>query len=442
MIDSGEDCRFYPFQPQSEDSQREQSRCIGQKWVGDNLGRGKKIGDMRVVFMNIRGVGNGNMTHALKKFREWNSDYLGLVDTKMDGFLATGLKMAVETHWSERNEGRTTKPKYNIVESYKGLKGRVGGIYCAIQEGIGRRAHKVISDPRGWSRWAGFKLQGKRRNELAIISVYGPTPTQNSEGSVWSQQKRMMEELRNEGERMEADPRKQFLRDLSKEISEIHIDGVQVVLGGDLNITEHELADWAESLGLENFLGEVTQYHPTYIRNECTQTCIDHVFVTRGLIEEGFMSGAGIYTEILWGSDHVALIVDIEIEHVLKITERDTQKARVRSKQFTSSSKLMVEKFQQQMTQEWRERRITDRIKDLTKGRSCQEYAECTTWHRPSEGWELELVNVLREMTEVTVKVGDRITQSIPVGRKKFVNRHFVKVHIDTLGDFEKLIKN
>ena len=395
---------------------RREQKLGNEIWVGNIKIDRKEDGVFRILFMNVRGVETEGMemAYALKKFKEWGVDYLGIVDTKLGKSNILGLESAVTKLWSE-NELR---PINCIVAGNKGVYGWVGGIASIIQNRYGRRVVKHIKDDRGWSRWSGFRIQGREKTSLTVLSVYGPTPTMNSVGSAWSHQYREIENCTLEGEEMQLDPRKQFLFDLNRTVAKVALDGDDVIIGGDFNVDAGCLEEWVEGLNLYDFVGEVTDYHPTYIRNKEVQTCIDHVYVSTGLVRNGLMKMGGLFLDGLWNSDHLPMVVDVDIERMLHIGPEDVRVNARRNPLFTTSSKLMIAKFQEQIANEWDRSSFSERIGE------CERIVECNggdmRWHSPSSGPELEIQAIMSDVTQGVVQVAENVVSSFPSGKKFF----------------------
>ena len=138
---------------------------------------------------------------------------IALIDTKITDTGITNLETELRERWIAIDN-------YRPHVTHAPAKNRhIGGIVLALHPCLARYAsiNKLTLDPRGWGRWTGTTLIGRKR-KIAIIATYGPTPNTNDKAidSMWQYQIKQMDKI--PPAEKENDPRYQYIADLEKTI--------------------------------------------------------------------------------------------------------------------------------------------------------------------------------------------------------------------------------
>ena len=169
-------------------------------------------------------------------------------------------------------------------------------------------------DPRGWGRWKGVQVIGRKKKTL-IIGTYAPSHNTKKTAleSMWQIMVKYMATMRSDEK--EKDPMAQYIVDLTKLVRQRQREGFRVIVIGDLNLNirkdKKTVNTWKErmqGLGMTN----MQQAWWPKLQAKCytwqngnNKAWIDHVYVDSNTAKDGTVRGVGIDTS-RWthGSDH------------------------------------------------------------------------------------------------------------------------------------------
>ena len=118
---------------------------------------------------------------------------------------------------------------------------RVGGVTVAVHPIMARYTEPTnkADDPRGWGRWKGVLVTGRKKKTL-IIGTYGPPKNMDEHAteSMWQQQEHAMSSMA--AHEKESDPMMQYIHDLRKLIRQRQKQGYRVIVVGDTNVNLHK----------------------------------------------------------------------------------------------------------------------------------------------------------------------------------------------------------
>jgi hypothetical protein len=170
-------------------------------------------------------------------------DSVGLIDSRVPARSQASIDIAFMQYNTRMRNITTTAAHKRTVAPI----GEINAISSALM--VAQTTGTPIHDPRGWSRYIGYRMQGPQpgpksrgtsRREIAIIFVHGPckassldTPDAPSDKQ-WHTQAKSMQRIR--AAEREEDPRFQFLRDLHNTVDKLAEEGVEIVITGDWNI--------------------------------------------------------------------------------------------------------------------------------------------------------------------------------------------------------------
>ena len=200
-------------------------QLASKSWRGDNMEIDMPEGKQLFASINANGqvlVDHSNVGKSLwSKLHELDISIAAIQDTRLQGpdkqsaaerqarMLADGNRMAYS--WSNA-------PHLGTAE----------GVGVLVKGQMASRVMKckqvnLIQDPRGWNRFTGAVLQGKKGNRLAAIS----TPAHSTS---WKAQTDRLMKLHDT-----RDPREVAIRDVMEEMDKLG-DNVRFILAGDFNM--------------------------------------------------------------------------------------------------------------------------------------------------------------------------------------------------------------
>jgi hypothetical protein len=264
---------------------------------------------------------------------------------------------------------------------------RPGGV---TQWTIDKTVHRITGsgqDATGMGRWTWQRYQGKQGITLRIATAYRPCRNATGNSSVWSQQKKILEDKDVDG-----DPRQVFTDDLSSEIKQWQATGDQVILLIDVNedVRSQQQNSFATSMEEIGLVELITLRHghegpATFLGGSKP---IDGIFVTGTLTQ----STCG-YTAV--GSDHYAMWMDIKYEVAWGQTMQDIVKPQARRLKCTDPR--IVNRYNEALDNECKERNLYERANAL-KAKVPDE------WNAETEQeWE-DIDDDIREATTIAEK--------------------------------------
>ena len=198
----------------------------------------------------------------------------------------------------------------------------MGGTSVFVKGGLAQRLRPPITDKKGWGRFAGVILQGKQQIKIMILSVYGPTPSQETFG-MW----------RTQQEAGGKNPQQLFLADLAELISMANEKGWALILAGDFNMPwGGKLQHWASSLTLHNFWTlkyPHLPYYKSYRRSVLPQklcSAPDHLFFnahSMALLFNHSDLDVSPQRQRILRSDHLPFLLSSPISHSLSLSKED-----------------------------------------------------------------------------------------------------------------------
>ena len=205
----------------------------------------------------------------------------------------------------------------NSIHTYNSAY-QPGGTCSILTNNLVRRFHSSDTD-QTFGQWTIMTINIKQNRKLSIICCYQVCDqTSNSVGpkTAFNQQWSILKQQGNPYPH----PRKQFITDLDKTLSQLRNKGHSIVLAGDFNTTVGE-----QPFGLDMILNKYSlidsiQYlHGEY---ECSTyargtKCIDYIFASTDLLPA--IKGGGIpLLDAITSSDHHAIFIDVHIPSCLE----------------------------------------------------------------------------------------------------------------------------
>ena len=217
-----------------------------------------------VNFFNIDNVayGQGSAEQVMIEGQKCNTWVQGIVDHRSDHINVGGRVEKAFKDAYGRDEVRFVHTC--STERRRQSADEAGECSIVVMPELRSRAGKCIRDKRGWGRYAGIVIDGKRegpvQRRVAILTVYAPCG-QSSAAAV--RQAAGIAKAVAAGERGmgRKSPFAVLLKDLTAEIVELKRKGVAVIIGGDFN-TRHDgaqrpwrqLRAWCQLNGLGDVL--------------------------------------------------------------------------------------------------------------------------------------------------------------------------------------------
>ena len=251
-------------------------------------------------------------------------------------------------------------------------RGPVSGTLMAVRSGW-HRADQEVHDPRGWGRFVGKKILGGADRRMIVVTVQAPSASGMKEsGTQWYMQQTAMNRLARAGEKTESNPREQLLKDLHRLLLGYLAKGYTLVVGGDwnmawqgtgreaelMNTESTELQRWAKTLDLVHAMrerghGKVTTWKKSESDGAC-ETEIDHVLVSRAMVQQGALVAAGVYKGIqVNGSDHMPVVVEIRMHWLMGLDEQGVRmeepKKEKKRKKLRLTNGDMVKEYQDEL---------------------------------------------------------------------------------------------
>ena len=187
-----------------------------------------------------------------------------------------------------------------------------GGTGIIARGKIKAHAMGAGSDRAKLGRWTWARYSGKGGMVLRVVSLYQPCENKNGATSVWSQQKRYLQEQNDD-----RDPRTAFRQDLKQEIQEWITMGDSIVFGGDVNesIHHHTIKDIFAEFNIRHLIfgrHDPTNAPRTYARS-ADGHIVDGIWGTPGID----ITAGGYLEPADFTGDHSLLWVDITYNSAL-----------------------------------------------------------------------------------------------------------------------------
>jgi len=317
-----------------EEIDSEFSKLAYQSWRGDNMELPPAEGKQYFASLNVNGqvlvdytkVG----TSIWSKLHELNISSAAIQDTRLQD---PDQQTAAERQAKGFADGHRMAHAWSNASHL----GTAEGVGLMVKGPMVSRVMKckqsnLIQDSRGWNRFTGLVIQGKKGIRLAIISLYIPCAHSTS----WQAQIALL--LSKHDTR---DPREVALRDVMDEMDKLG-DNVRFILAGDFNLpwndkgrnggmdaTEKRLSK------LLNTLCEVRSLKPAWealhpnkkawtrqvsVNAQAGSSRIDHIIVSQCLLQSKAITRMGILQdEKVGSSDHRLLVMEYDLAIALNL---------------------------------------------------------------------------------------------------------------------------
>ena len=307
-----------------------------------------------IAHLNIGGWGPNRMLNrraTWQQLSEMRTMVAAIIDHRKTKGQTMHLEYEINKEWiGTTKRGRTARWVHAPAKNNK-----IGGIALGIHPALNRYAHKEIHDNRGWGRWVGIELRGKKNNNrsghIVIIATYGPSGPTDSSGSMWQYQLSQMDKLHND-ERA-SNPRDQYLEDIESMINTYRQKGAEIILTGDINININNnkagSVEWQRIMARNGLFNWMKALWPniTQIRTWCNKgqpnnhdSWIDHLWVSQTITRDGILRKSGI--EQIGGihsSDHSLIAAEIDWSTLLGRTETCHERHQPRPRTLMATNK-------------------------------------------------------------------------------------------------------
>ena len=197
------------------------------------------------------------------------------------------------------------------LRNHKDSDWKPGGVLLAVVGDLARKVASSSIDPLG--RWCEINLNRRDGGIVKIITAYQcvDTTLQSSGHQTYFFQLHKL--LREKKDKIDIDPRKEFIADLKQHLMKDERDLTSIILTGDFNETIGEKPEMMASICAEiGLLDIVSKLHPdalgtpTYDRG---RKRLDYILVSDDLPQFALQSGMNRFNEI-HNTDHRAQWVD------------------------------------------------------------------------------------------------------------------------------------
>ncbi len=280
-------------------------------WIGDNLIIPKPPQTLRIYCQNIRGAKHkydpwDDWIDGHNTLSEWEVDVATLNETNTQ-WNHTNITAAKKIAKSQHNQLRTNMTGSNELTD---TDYQPGGAYCSIHGKWTGRIINRITDSTGLGRWTGFRIEGKHKKNIIVLSAYRPTKSSDyGDNTCYSQQWRI---LRNTSTQQDPKPRQQFITDLIKLVKKWQEEQSEIIIGMDANdpidTPNSDIIKLLQDTTLTTLHKDI-EAPATYARGK---NCIDFIFGTPQIANATKAKGFIPFLNGAWVSDHRALFVDID----------------------------------------------------------------------------------------------------------------------------------
>ena len=293
------------------------------KWPNINEDR-----TIRLYFQNLKGISYYNeyieMEMLLEYLNEMQVDIAGLTEINLD------LRNPTVRH-KLISKGKKMDRHIKMTLSSSKFKGKgmqtdfkMGGTMTLTRGNWSGRIIKAGCDKLG--RWTYQVFTGKNGKRLKVITMYrvGKKSAVNEKCTIRLQQE---QDILNETGKLK-DPRDEILKDLEKQINADQEKGMQVILGGDINeyINSINIQNFQEATGMYNTLIELHGNEQPNTHDRGTKP-IDIILATQNIPKKAIKRGGILPLYYGYPSDHRALYIDIDIDHIFTNQYADTTRS-------------------------------------------------------------------------------------------------------------------
>lgn len=298
---------------------------------------------LRLYHHNIRGA------KQYESWDQWKQGQYRMSQLQID--IATLVE--TNTAWTYNNiTTATTDARKHHPQIHLNTSGSIdtntgdyqpGGTACSIHGRWTGRVTERLDDPSGLGRWSGFRLEGKQKHSIVILSAYRPTQSSNmGDNTCYSQQWRIMRQRNTKND--DPKPRTQYITDLIALIKKWTNDTTEIIIGIDANDSlDNPKSDLLRLLNETTLvdLNPTTEAPATYARGS---SCIDFFLGTPKLRQATTAHGHIPFFEGAWNSDHRAIFLDLDTRilfegHTYNIAQ--TQQRHVHSNNISQTTKFI-----------------------------------------------------------------------------------------------------
>ena len=271
---------------------------------------------VRLYCQNVNGIfdreGIG-LDATFKEIKQAGADIFTFNETHGDESNATArraLRLSKQRMWRDNNEDCKIIHSSSIAPVLTFTK--PGGNMVGVTGSLVGRVRDTITDPFG--RWCGFTLIGKDNKEILILTAYNVSQAVNAkvgEDTLFNQQIALykLQNIR------EPDPKKLFITDLVKVITQAREQDKDIILTGDFNELVGDDPNQMAKVLQAGCLTDVHGHqHGEVDINTYTQghKRLDYVFVTPRLVKHILRSGYEAFHARI-ASDHKGYFVDFAL---------------------------------------------------------------------------------------------------------------------------------
>ena len=267
---------------------------------------------IRVYFQNVNGLrlyeDGTDILDAFFHMEHIRADIFGFVETKLD---CRSQLVQATLHKQKRKVWRHCK----LVSSSSSLpwhsSTKPGGVLLGVTGPLVGRVQKRIDDDLG--RWTGLELLGRDGRSLVILCAYQVSQRGSSNYGQFTAHAQQMALLRLRGV-SSPNPRKQFITDLTRLLSQYVQDKSDIILMGDFNETIGMSIDGMAQVINECGLTDVQAFkhgleteQSTYARGP---NRVDYFLISDRLLQHVLRQGCEEFNARIF-SDHRGLFMDM-----------------------------------------------------------------------------------------------------------------------------------
>jgi hypothetical protein len=292
----------------------------GNSEFGDSINSNPKTNNFRLYFQNVNGLAVGKGT------RKWE-DIINEMKTRkvsVCGFAETNVEwQAKNTKARLKSKLRHIAGKSTMTTSTTSLKFKStykpgGTTTIALNDWAGR-VIQTVKDPSGQGRWSGFQMRTKNHNIVIVTAYRVPQQSIDQVGYKTTYAQQWVVERLKGTETPE--PRKQCIKDLTKQIQEWQKEKLDVIIMIDANEQMGTEDEGISSLAATCNLTDIHAHHHQGINDIATYARgtkrIDFILLSKNLIEKTTASGFLAFYDGI-ETDHRGSFVDFDADMLFK----------------------------------------------------------------------------------------------------------------------------
>ena len=315
--------------------------------------------DIRIANQNVHGCDLARpCVKELETMQQHNIDIFGLNETKLSA--TNSITSRVATAASRMLPNSATILSSSTLQLRQDRPHQPGGTGLLYRGTVNCRSHKRFADPLG--RFSYLTIRGRGDCEgILVMTVYRVVKEDHlsrPNGSTSQQH----DSLRKMG-KMNPNPRKQVLTDVSKVIKTMQQNGYHPLIMGDFNddISSAEMTRFLRTNGLRDIIADMNDGPPTrtYLHSESR---LDFLLGDQHIIDAATKSGSLPLTEGD-GPDHAMQFVDLDMKALLQYSPEAP--TRLPSRQFTLSNPKKAHEFETKFREQTMHQKLFEQISDL-----------------------------------------------------------------------------